>query len=105
MHFRPVMDRILLRRIKQPEVVNGVVIPDKYKESNEYEVVALGDFVVLSGQRFPLTEFVTVGDTVLVGQYNLERVEVDGEELLLTRVQDIRGRHIARPRAARTMSA
>ena len=105
MHFRPVMDRILLRKIKQPEVVNGVVIPDKYKESNEYEVVALGDFAVLGGQRFPLTEFAAVGDTVLVGQYNLERVDVEGEELWLTRIQDVRGRRAARTRAPRAMSA
>ena len=102
MNFRPVLDRILLRKIEAPDVVKGVVVPDQFKESDKYEVVALGDFVIFGGQRFPLTEFLTIGDTVLVGQYNIEACDIDGEKLFLVRIQDVRGRQrvAARSRAA-----
>jgi len=89
--MQPVMDRILLRKI-EPKQTGKVTIPDQYQESNEYEVVALGNFVILGGQRFPLDEFVHVGDRVLVGQYDLEEIKVDGEKLFLTRIQNVRGR-------------
>ena len=52
------------------------------------------------GQPFVgLEEIVTAGDIVLVGQYNLEQVEVDGEKLYLTRIYDIRGHERVAPRA------
>ena len=90
--LKPILDRILLRKIEEPEVVNGVVIPDKFKESNKYEVVAIGDFFMLGGQRFEIAEFLSVGDEVLVDQYSVERVEDEGEELWLARVQSVRGK-------------
>lgn len=91
MNFRPVLDRILLRKIEKKQT-GSVVIPDQYQESNEYEVVAIGDFVVIGGQRIPLVEIVSEGDVVLVGQYSIEACEIEGEKLWLSRVQDIRGR-------------
>jgi co-chaperonin GroES (HSP10) len=99
--FRPILDRILLRAVTEEK--RGLIEkPDAYQESNKYEVIALGDFVMFGGVRVPLFEIVEVGDTVLVGQYNLERIELEGQEFFLTRVQDIRGReaHAARARAA-----
>lgn len=87
----PIMDRVLLRKMEAKQS-GTIVTPDQYKESNEYEVVALGNFVIFGGQKFSLEEFVRVGDRVLVGQYNIEQVEVDGEKLYLTRIQDVRAR-------------
>lgn len=91
MNGKPIMDRILLRAIKQ-EQKGSIVIAEKYQQSDKYEVVAVGDFVVVSGNRLPVTEFVNVGDVVLVSEYNIEPVEIDGQKLFLTRVQDVRYR-------------
>lgn len=92
MNFKPVLDRILLRKIEAPKEVNGIAIPETYQESSKYEVVALGDFFVFGGMTFPLTDVLDVGDVVLVSQYNVERVEIEDEELWLSRVQDVRGK-------------
>jgi co-chaperonin GroES (HSP10) len=92
--IKPILDRVLLRKLEEPEVVNGVVIPDKFKESNKYEVVAVGHFFVLGGERYDVSEIVSVGDVVLVDQYSVERIEDDGEELWLARVQSIRGKNV-----------
>jgi len=102
MQLEPLFDRVLLRKIEAEKQVGGVHIPDQYLESNKYEVVAVGEFAVVSGLRIKLLDFVQPGDTVLVGQYNLESIEEDGEKLFLTRAQDIKGRakRVAKSRAA-----
>jgi co-chaperonin GroES (HSP10) len=92
--FQPIMDRVLLRKIER-EQTGDVIIPDQYRESQEFEVVALGDFVIISQVRVLLGEFLCVGDHVLVGQYNLEKIQVDGETLYLSRIQDVKGRERA----------
>lgn len=99
--FRPILDRVLLRKIVKKQE-GAVVIPDQFQESSTYEIVALGDFVMFGGVRVALSEIVEVGDHVLVGHYNIEPCEVNGEKLFLSRVQDIRGRErvAARARAA-----
>lgn len=100
---KPIMDRILLKPVKV-EQVGSIVTPDKYQTSDKYEVVAIGDFVILGGQRFPIHDFVTVGDLVLVSEYNVEAVDLEGQKLFLSRVQDIRLRektHVA-PRTLTT---
>lgn len=90
--IEPILDRILVRRINETSD-SLIEIPDQYRQqSRKAEVVAVGQGVVL-GQHFrPLTDFVQVGDTVYVGEYNAEPVSVDGEELLICRIQDVRYR-------------
>lgn len=92
MNFTPVLDRILLRKLEAPKEVGGIAIPDTYQESDKYEVVALGDFVLFGVERVPLADLLSVGDVVLVSQYNVERVEIEGAELWLSRIQDVRGK-------------
>lgn len=93
MNFQPVLDRILLRKLApETQTSGGIHIAETYQESQKYEVVALGDFVMFGGVRVPLDEFVRVGDVVLVSQYNVERVEIEGQELWLSRIQDVRGK-------------
>ena len=99
MKFKPVLDRVLLKRVKEPDIVNGVALPERYAESDKYEVVALGDFVILGGKTIPLYEIVREGDIVLVSEYNIEAVEIDGKKLFLTRLQDIKGRERVESRA------
>ena len=97
--LKPILDRVLVKRIEQAPAVQSLIeIPDQYKQSSKVcKVVALGDFVVLGGQSFPLSQFLSVGDTVLISDYGDEQVMVDGEELILVRIQDIRGRDIRVP--------
>jgi len=96
--IKPVLDRVLLRRVVE-EQVGLVVRPDKYAESDKYEVLAIGDFVVIGGVRIALPEIVSVGDLVLVSEYNIEALEDEGQQLFLTRVQDIRGKKNVATRA------
>lgn len=98
MAFRPILDRILLRKIEEKQS-GKVVIPDQYSESNKFEVVALGDGLFLGGTFMPAQEILSVGDIVLVGQYNLEACDIDGEKLFLSRIQDVRGKQSVATRA------
>ena len=94
--FKPILDRVLVRRIEQSSDAT-IVIPEAYRQSSKKcEVIAIGDFVVVGGQRIPLDELIHVGDIVLIGEYNAELVETDGEVLLLVRIQDVRGRETAK---------
>lgn len=88
--IRPILDRVLLRRIKEKQE-GPIVKPDAYHESMRFEVVQLGDFAIVAGQRYPQVEFVRFGDVVLVHQYDIEEIPVDGETLYLTRIQNIKG--------------
>lgn len=92
MNFQPVLDRILLRKIEAVQEKNGIAIPETYQESNKYEVVALGDFVMFGGERVPLSDLLSIGDVVLVSQYNVERIEIEDGEFWLSRIQDVRGK-------------
>ena len=95
--IQPVLDRILLRRVVEEQ--SGLVVrPEKYAESDKYEVLAIGDFVVMGGLRFSVSEIVGVGEFVLVSEYNIESFEDDGETYHLARVQDIRGKKRAKAR-------
>ncbi len=90
--FRPILDRVLIRKLETPKASDDFNVPDKYRQhSNDGVVVALGDGVVLGGQFKPLTDFLSVGDKVVYGEYTAERWQQDGEELWICRIQDIRG--------------
>lgn len=100
--FVPILDRILLKLVRETGPKDGFEVPDKYRQmTGRGEVLAVGDIVVLSMQKFPITDFVNVGDHVLFGQYTAERIlseelakqfctESD-DELYIVRIQDVRG--------------
>ena len=92
MSFRPLHDRVLVRRVEADEkTAGGIIIPDSAKEKPaEGEVVAVGP-----GKRDEAGRIVTmdvkVGDRVLFGKYSGQTVKVQGEELLVMREEDIMG--------------
>jgi chaperonin GroES len=92
MTFRPLHDRVLLRRIEQEErTAGGVIIPDTAKEKPmEGEVVAVGPGARDDkGTLLPLD--VKTGDRVLFGKWSGTEVKIDGEELLIMKESDIMG--------------
>ena len=92
MNFRPLHDRVVVRRIEAEEKTKGgIIIPDTAKEKpQEGEVIAVGDGKRKDdGERIPLD--VSAGDRVLFGKYSGTEVKIDGEERLICREDDIRG--------------
>jgi chaperonin GroES len=92
MKFRPLHDRVLVKRIEQEEKTKGgIIIPDTAKEKpQEGEVMAIG-----SGSRgedgtvIPLD--VKVGDRILFGKWSGSEVKIEGEELLIMKESDLLG--------------
>ncbi|MBA2934487.1 co-chaperone GroES [Sphingomonas sp. CGMCC 1.13654] len=92
MHFRPLHDRVLVRRVEAEEkTAGGIIIPDTVKEKpQEGEVVAVGVGVRdKDGQLVELA--VKAGDRVLFGKWSGSEVRVDGEDLLIIKESDILG--------------
>ncbi len=92
MKFRPLHDRVLVRRIEQDEkTAGGIIIPDTTQEKpTEGEVLAVGSGVRdENGQLQPLD--VKAGDRILFGKWSGTEVELDGEELLIMKESDIMG--------------
>jgi chaperonin GroES len=92
MAFRPLHDRVLVRRIEAEEkTAGGIIIPDSAKEKpSEGEVIAVGDGNRDDdGDRIPLD--VKAGDRVLFGKWSGTEVTVDGQELLIMKESDIMG--------------
>ena len=92
MKFRPLHDRVLVRRIEQQEkTAGGIIIPDTAKEKpQEGEVIAAGAGVKTEdGKLLPLD--VKAGDRILFGKYAGTEVKLDGEEHLILREDDILG--------------
>lgn len=93
MKFRPLHDRVLLRRIEQDEkTAGGIIIPETAKEKPmEAEVIAVGPgaFYEDGEKRIPLD--VKEGDTVLISKWAGTEITVDGEELLVVKESDIMG--------------
>ncbi|WP_430475876.1 co-chaperone GroES [Thalassospira lucentensis] len=92
MKFRPLHDRVLVRRVESDtKTAGGIIIPDTAKEKpQEGEVVAVG-----SGARKEDGSVVALdvkaGDKVLFGKWSGTEVKVDGEELLIMKESDIMG--------------
>jgi chaperonin GroES len=92
MHFRPLHDRVVVRRIEAEEKTSGgIIIPDTAKEKpQEGEVLAVGPgarddngaLVALSVQA---------GDRILFGKWSGTEVRIDGEDLLIMKESDILG--------------
>ncbi len=92
MSFRPLHDRVLVRRVEAEEkTAGGIIIPDSAKEKPaEGEVVAIGSGTrAEDGKVTPLD--VKVGDKVLFGKWSGTEVKLDGEDLLIMKESDILG--------------
>ena len=92
MSFRPLHDRVLVRRIEAEEkTAGGIIIPDSAKEKPaEGEIVAVGNGARSEdGKVHPLD--VKVGDRVLFGKWSGTEVKIKGEELLIMKETDILG--------------
>ena len=92
MHFRPLHDRVVVRRIEADEkTAGGIIIPDTAKEKpQEGEVIAVGPGARDdSGKLVELA--VQAGDRVLFGKWSGTEVRIDGEDLLIMKESDILG--------------
>lgn len=92
MKIRPLQDRVILKRIAEEEKSKGgIIIPDTAKEKpQEGKVVAVGKGKVNDdGKIMPLD--VKVNDRVLFGKYSGSEINIDGEEHLIMREEDILG--------------
>lgn len=92
MAFRPLHDRVVVRRLTAEEKTSGgIIIPDTAKEKPmEGEIVAVGPGARNEqGQLVPLD--VKAGDKILFGKWSGTEVKLDGEELLIMKESDIMG--------------
>jgi len=92
MKFRPLHDRVLVRRIEAEEKTKGgIIIPDTVKEKPiEGEVIAVGSGARdESGKVHPLD--VKAGDRILFGKWSGPEVKIDGEDLIIMKESDILG--------------
>ena len=92
MNFRPLHDRVLVRRVEAEEkTAGGIIIPDTAKEKpQEGEVLAVG-----AGTRDETGKLVALdvkeGDRILFGKWSGTEVRLDGEDLLIMKESDILG--------------
>jgi chaperonin GroES len=92
MKFRPLHDRVVVRRLSAEEKTKGgIIIPDTAKEKpQEGEIVAAGSGARdEAGKLVPLD--VKAGDKVLFGKWSGTEVKIDGEDLLIMKESDILG--------------
>ena len=92
MAFRPLHDRVLVRRIEAEEkTAGGIIIPDTAKEKpQEGEVVAVGPGARdENGEITPLD--VKAGDRILFGKWSGTEIKIDGEDLLIMKESDVMG--------------
>ena len=103
MSFKPLHDRVMVRRIDEDQkTMGGIIIPDTAKEKPmQGEIVAVGAGARNEkGEIVPLD--VKVGDRILFGKWSGTEVKIDGDELLIMKESDIMGvlEGAARARAA-----
>ena len=92
MKFRPLHNRVVVRRVGSEErTAGGIIIPDTAKEKpQEGEVIAVGPGARdEAGKLVPID--VKVGDRILFGKWSGTEVKLDGEELLIMKESDIMG--------------
>ena len=92
MNFRPLHDRVLVRRVEaEAKTAGGIIIPDTAQEKpQEGEVVAAGNGLKNDkGEITPLD--VKAGDRILFGKWSGTEVKVNGEDLLIMKESDILG--------------
>ncbi len=92
MKFRPLHDRVVVRRVTpQEKSAGGIIIPDTVKEKPmEGEIVAVGPGA-RDEQGTIVALGVTAGDRVLFGKWSGTEVKLDGEELLIMKESDLMG--------------
>ncbi|MBM4391739.1 MAG: co-chaperone GroES [Deltaproteobacteria bacterium] len=90
MNFRPLYDRVLVKRLQsENRTAGGLIIPDTAKEKpQEAEVVAVGNGRMLDNGSVRAMSL-KVGDKVLFGKYTGDEIKLDGEEHLILREEDI----------------
>ena len=105
MKFRPLHDRVVIRRLEEDEkTAGGIIIPDSAKEKPmQGQVLAVGPGSRNEkGEIAPLD--VKAGDTVLFGKWSGTEVRIDGEDVLIMKESDImgviEGKSAARKKAA-----
>src|SRR6202163_2610401 len=88
-HITPLHDRVLVRRLEEKETAKGVIIiPDTAKEKpQEGEVMAVGAGKIEKGHRVPLD--VKAGDRILFGKYTGNDINIDDQEHLILREEEI----------------
>ena len=92
MKFRPLHDRVLVRRVEEEQkTAGGIIIPDTAQEKpSEGEVIAIGaGMKAEDGKVTPLD--VKGGDRILFGKWSGTEVKVGGEDLLIMKESDIMG--------------
>lgn len=92
MKFRPLHDRVVVRRVEsEDKTVGGIIIPDTAREKpQEGEVIAIGPGSRdESGKLIPID--LKVGDRILFGKWSGTEVKIDGEELLIMKESDVVG--------------
>ena len=90
--FRPLQDRILVKRLDQEETTTGgIIIPDTAKEKpQEGEVIAVGNGKRLDDGKIMALD-VKAGDKILFGKYAGSEIKIDGEEHMILREDEILG--------------
>ncbi len=105
MKFRPLHDRVVIRRVEEDtKTAGGIIIPDTAKEKpSQGKVVAVGP-----GARNEKGELVALdvqaGETVLFGKWSGTEVKIDGEDLLIMKESDIMG-VLEAPKASKKKAA
>jgi chaperonin GroES len=92
MKFRPLHDRVVVRRIEgENKTAGGIIIPDTAKEKpQEGEIIAVGPGGRdESGKLIPID--LKIGDRILFGKWSGTEVKLDGEELLIMKESDVMG--------------
>src|SRR5690348_1356435 len=105
MKFRPLHDRVVVRRLDQEEkTAGGIIIPDTAKEKpQEGEVIAVGPGARGDdGEIHPLD--VKAGDRVLFGKWSGTEVKLEGEELMIMKESDIMGVIEGKPKSAKKVA-
>ncbi len=92
MKFRPLHDRVLVRRIEEEEkTASGIIIPDAAKDKPmEGEIIAVGPGVRDENGALQALD-VKAGDRILFGKWSGTEVKMDGEELIVMKESDIMG--------------
>jgi len=108
MGFRPLHDRVLVRRVEaEAKTAGGIIIPDTAQEKpQEGEVVSVGTGARADdGKVTPLD--VKAGDKILFGKWSGTEVKIDGEELLIMKETDVMGviEGVAAPNISRTSAS
>src|SRR5258706_16013559 len=88
-NITPLHDRVVVRRLEEKETAKGgIIIPDTAKEKpHEGEVMAIGAGKIEKGRRIPLD--VKVGDRILFGKYTGNDINIDDQENLILREEEI----------------